>query len=134
MVHRLLTRALAPHMGETEWRECVSDDWMGDLRGADSAKGLTLQVRCTRDVAVRCTRCFGAVQSGAVQSGAVPCVCCGCVLRVCGVVCIRCLMHVLTLLHITGVVGCCGMVCGGTLLCRLLFSAPAPAKLKHLVA
>ena len=33
MVHRLLTKALAPEMGEAEWREAASDDWRDDLRG-----------------------------------------------------------------------------------------------------
>ena len=32
-VHRLLTKALAPQMGEAEWREAAAEDWRDDLRG-----------------------------------------------------------------------------------------------------
>ena len=32
-VHRLLTRALAPQMGEVEWAEAAADDYRDDLRG-----------------------------------------------------------------------------------------------------
>ena len=35
-VHRLLTRALAPQMGEDEWREAVNDDWRDDLRSHEA--------------------------------------------------------------------------------------------------
>uniref|UniRef100_A0A7S4EY68 EF-hand domain-containing protein n=2 Tax=Chrysotila carterae TaxID=13221 RepID=A0A7S4EY68_CHRCT len=44
LVHRLVSKALAPQMSEAEWQEAAQEDWMSDLRGRAHDEGMTLEL------------------------------------------------------------------------------------------